>query len=178
MSPERSRFQLVAGRRAGRRVGVIAAAMIAIGASPAAAQYGADPPLPPLPPLPTASPPAPPAPAAAAAAPAPAPAPAPSSGSGAPAPAPPAPAPSGVEAAVGSGGAVPAAGTKGPVRDTDVAAPAVQVVSDERSAPAAIEGDDLPFTGASLGLFALIGGALVALGLGVRRRTVPRATRS
>jgi hypothetical protein len=171
MSPERSRFELVAGRRAGRRVGVIAAAMIAIGASPAAAQYGADPALPPLPPLPAASPPAPPAAAAA-------PAPGPTGGSGAPAPSPPAPAPSGVEAAIGSGDAVPAAGTKGAVRDTDVAAPAVQVVSDERSAPAAIEGDNLPFTGASLGLFALIGGGLVALGLGVRRRTVPRATRS
>jgi len=168
MSRKHSRLELVADRRAGRRVWAIAAAAIAIGASPAAAQYGADPPLPPLPPLPAASPPSAPAAAASAAAAPPA----------APAPSPTAGAPSGVADAVGSGDTVPAAGTRGPARDTDAAAPTVRVVSDERSAPAAIEGDDLPFTGASIALFVVIGGGLLALGLGVRRMVVPRATRS
>ena len=53
--------------------------------------------------------------------------------------------------------------TSGDTADTGVDAPAVAVVSDERAAPAAVGGEDLPFTGANIGIFAAIGAALLAL---------------
>jgi hypothetical protein len=148
-------IQRPARRRLGRRIGALAAALVAVGASPAAAQYGTGTPLPPLPALPGAT----------------------STGtpgtSAAPSntPAPPVTTPaSGVAGAVGSGDARPADDTSGAVLNTGVGAPAVEVVSDERAAPV-VDDDNLPFTGADLGIFAAIGAALVALGLGLRRRS-------
>jgi hypothetical protein len=124
------------------RIGAVAAALVAVGASPAAAQYGTGTPQAVLPPLPTtAAPPTAQAP------------------------------PAGVAGAVGGGGSTPADNTTaGDTTDTGVGAPTVAVVSDERAAPAAVGGEDLPFTGANIGIFAAIGAALLALGLGVRRR--------
>jgi hypothetical protein len=152
---------------------------MAVGASPAAAQYGTDAPLPPLPPLQgqTAAPAA----GASAGANAPAPAATAAASPAAPAarasPAAPAADQSGVAGAVGSGAAVPATGTAGEIRDTGVGAPSVRVVSTERAEPVALSGDDLPFTGANIALFAVIGVGLLALGLGVRRRSGVRAAK-
>jgi len=128
------------------RIGAVAAALVAFGASPAAAQYGTGTPQPVLPPLPTTA--------------------APPSAQTTP------PAQTGVAGAVGGGNSRPADNTtSGDTTDTGVDAPAVAVVSDERAAPAAVGGEDLPFTGANIGIFAAIGAGLLALGLGVRRRS-------
>lgn len=143
-----SLLRRAAVRRTGRRIGVLVAAVVAVGASPAAAQYGTGTPLAPLPPLPsTAVPPA----------------------------ADTSPAQAGVAGAVGGGDATPAANTTSGEgvagTGTDATAPTVAVVSDERAAPASTSGDDLPFTGANIGIFVAIGTALLVLGLGVRRRS-------
>jgi hypothetical protein len=129
-------------------IGAIAAALVAAGASPAAAQYGPGTPQGVLPPLPsTAVPPN----AQTAAA-----------------------NQAGVAGAVGGGDATPADNTTSgegvAAAGPGATAPAVAVVSDERAAPAAASGD-LPFTGADIGIFAAIGAALLALGLAVRRRS-------
>ncbi|MEA2195438.1 MAG: hypothetical protein QOG42_1872 [Solirubrobacteraceae bacterium] len=167
-------LELVGDRRFGRRIGALAAAVLAVGASPASAQYGANSPLPALPPLQGAT-----TPVAGTAAPA------GSRSNASPAPVTGAPTTagaatgsaagaenSGVAGAVGSGNtAVPVAGTAGAVRNTGVDAPTVRVVSSERAAPVALGGGDLPFTGARIGLLAAIGAGLLALGLGVRRRS-------
>lgn len=176
---------LVAERRTRYKIGALAAAAMAVGASPAGAQYGTDAPLPPLPPLQgtTAAPTGTTAPGATAA---PSTSASPSTptgqsgvagatGSGNAAPG--ATDQSGVAGAVGSGDAVPAAGTGGEVRDTGVGAPSVSVVSSERAEPVAISGDNLPFTGARIGMLAAIGGGLLVLGLGVRRRSGLRAAK-
>jgi len=146
--------ELVTGRRTRRRICAAAVGLTALGATPAAAQYGSEPPLPPLPPLQSAAPAAP---------------------TSAPTPPTP-PSPSGVAGAVGGGDSTPAAGTAGEVSDTGVEAPPVQVASDERTAPV-IAGDDLPFTGAEIGMLAAIGAGLLVLGLGVRRRAGVRAAK-
>ena len=177
MNARNRRLDIVARRHAKYTIGVAAAA-VAVGASPAAAQYGTDAPLPPLPPLQgetVAPPPATPA-ASASAGTAPA-APPRASTSSSPRAATPPPSRSGVAGAVGSGDVVRATGTAGEVRDTGVGAPAVRIVSTERAEPVSISGDDLPFTGANVVLVALIGGALLALGLGVRRRSGMRTAK-
>ena len=156
MIRSRDLLELVTGRRTRHRIGAVAAAALAVGASPASAQYGADPPLPPLPPLQTVAPP---------------PAPAPATPS---TPSPPAPPPSDVVAAVGGGDSAPAAGTAGEVEDTGVGSRTVDVVSSERAAPVALGESSLPFTGAELALLAAIGAGLLALGFGLRRRTGAR----
>ncbi|MEA2143060.1 MAG: hypothetical protein QOI64_1490 [Solirubrobacteraceae bacterium] len=166
----------VAGRQTRRRIGAVAAAAMAVGASPAAAQYGTDAPLPALPPLQGTQ-----APAAAAAPGATTPPRAstpnvPAAASNAPADASAntrhAPANgAGVAGAVGSGDGVPAGGTGGEVRNTGVGAPIVRVVSSERAEPVSLDGDSLPFTGARIGMLAAIGAGLLLLGLGVRRRS-------
>jgi hypothetical protein len=169
---------LAGDRRTGRRIGAVAAAALAVGASPASAQYGTDAPLPPLPPLQgTVAAPAGAAAPATTAVPATTAAPgtaaAPST-AGAPATSQAAPAPgaaAGVAGAVGSGNSVPAGGTAGVVRNTGVEAPRVRVVSSERAAPVTLGSEDLPFTGARIGLLAAIGAGLLAFGLGVRRRS-------
>lgn len=195
MNAKDNLLDVVARRRARYTIGAVAAAAVAVGATPAAAQYGTDAPLPPLPPLQGATVTPPPATRAPGASVAPAPAPSPStpspssarattpapnrsgvagagsSGNAAPA------GQGGVAGAVGSGDVVPATGTAGEVRDTGVGAPAVRIVSTERAEPVTISGDDLPFTGANLTLLALIGGALLALGLGVRRRSMIRTAK-
>jgi len=141
-------LELVTGRRTRHRIGAVAAAALAVGASPASAQYGTDTPLPPLPPLQTVAP--------------------------APAPNAPAPPASGVADAVGSGDVAPAAGTAGEVEDTGVGSRTVNVLSSERAAPVALGDSSLPFTGAEIGLLAAIGAGLLALGFGMRRRTGAR----
>jgi hypothetical protein len=145
----------VIGGRTRRRICAVALVLTALGATPAAAQYGSEPPLPPLPPLQSAAPAAP---------------------TSAPTPSTPPSNPSGVAGAVGTGDTTPAGGTAGEVSDTDTEAPPVQVVSDERAAPVAAD-DDLPFTGANIGTFAAIGAGLLLLGLGVRRRADVRAAK-
>lgn len=184
-------FDLVAQRRTRYKIGAVAAAAVALGATPASAQYGTDPALPPLPPLPavqgeatppaaTVAPPPPSAPPAPARATTPPPvAPPPSSGvagvtgsgSASRANQP------GVAGAVGSGDVVPATGTAGAVRDTGVGGPTVRVVSSERAEPVALSGEDLPFTGANIALFVVLGAGLLVLGLGVRRRSGVRTAK-
>jgi hypothetical protein len=166
-------LELVAKRRTKYAIAAVAAAGVVFSPSPASAQYGTDPPLPPLPPLqgeaapPTAAPP----PAATAGSPA----------SSTPVPPPTAPPPaapsSGVAGAVGSADVVPATGTAGEVRDTGVGGPTVRVVSSERAEPVALGGDDLPFTGANIALFVMLGAGLLVLGLAVRRRSGVRAAK-
>jgi len=166
---------LVAARRTGYKIGALAAAAMAVGAPPAGAQYGTDAPLPPLPPLQgTTAPTGTTAPGTTAT---PSGAPTPGS-SAAPSTTGPAPAPAGqpgVAGAVGTDDAVPAAGTAGEIRNTGVGGPSVRVVSSERAEPVSTRADNLPFTGARIGLLAAIGAGLFVLGLGVRRRSGLRA---
>jgi len=166
--------RLVAARRTGYKIGMFAAAAMAVGVTPAGAQYGADPPLPPLPPLqgtPAASgDPTPGSTTGSSTA-----APGSTTGSSTTPPAPTPASPADVADAVGSGDAVPAAGTAGEVRNTGVGGPSVRVVSSERAEPVSTRADNLPFTGARIGLLAAIGVGLFVLGLGVRRWSGLRA---
>jgi len=166
---------LVAARRTGYKIGMLAAAAMAFGVTPAGAQYGTDAPLPPLPPLQgvtaptgTTAPGATPTPSGALA-------PGSTAASSTTLPAPTPASQAGVAGAVGSGDAVPAAGTAREIRNTGVGGPSVRVVSSERAEPASIRADNLPFTGARIGLLVAIGVGLFVLGLGVRRWSGLRA---
>jgi len=161
---------LVAARRTGYKIGALAAAAMAVGAPSAGAQYGTDAPLPPLPPLQgTTAPTGTTAPGTTAT-----PSGAPTPGSSA-APSTTGPGVAGVAGAVGTDDAVPAAGTAGEIRNTGVGGPSVRVVSSERAEPVSTRADNLPFTGARIGLLAAIGAGLFVLGLGVRRSSGLRA---
>jgi len=152
----------IASSPARRKIAVVAAAAFAASASPAAAQYGSGPPLPPLPALQSVA--------------------GPQGEAGPQGPqgeaGPQGPqgvaGPQGVPGAVGGGEAIPAEGTTGPVVDTGVGSAPVRVVSSEAAQPvAAADTGALPFTGARIGVLAAIGGSLLALGVGLRRRFTP-----
>lgn len=146
----------LAGNHSTRKIGLVAAVALAVAPATAVAQYGSGPPLPPLPPLQGAVGPA-----------------GPSGAQGPVGPAGPAgpQGPGSVAVAVDGGTPNAAEGTaSGEVRDTDVGAPTVRVVSTEAAQPVAAAGDSLPFTGAKIGVLAAIGAALAALGVGLRRR--------
>lgn len=164
----------LAGNHSTRKIGLVAAVALAIAPASALAdgkfsgKYGSGPPLPKLPPLQVdldkkadvgkAGPPGPAGPAG------------PAGAQGPPGPAGPQ-GPAGVDAAVDGGVPDEAEGTApGEVRDTDVGAPTVKVVSSEAAKPVAAPADELPFTGARIGILAAIGAALAALGVGLRRR--------
>jgi len=143
-------------RSAGWKSGAIVAAVFAAGASPAAAQYGSGPPLQPLPPLPAVQGPAGPQGAAGAQGPA-----GPQGPQG----------PEGVADAVDRGVSRPAEGTADVADDnTGVGAQQVRVVSSEAVQAVPASTGSLPFTGARVGILAAFGAALLAAGLGLRRR--------